>query len=127
MITTGMKIALGAAGAGLVGGIVAERMMSPKSIEQARDGDRWGALHDDFLKEHPLPAGTHLHVGTEPAWKNAAIAGGASLGVALLGAGMMFGAHKLNPQNYGLFVAGMSATALGGAGLIGTGASWAVR
>ena len=126
-MTAGLKIALGAAGVGLIGGVVAERLTSGGAINNSRDGDRWNALHDDFLKDHPAPAGTHVLVNQEPAWKNAALVGGAGIGLALLGGGLMFAAHKMSPQNYPLFVAGLSASMLGGGAAIGTGASWAVR
>jgi hypothetical protein len=126
-MTVGLKIALGAAGVGLIGGVVAERLTSGDSINRSRDADRWNALHDDFLNEHPAPAGTRVFVNSEPAWKNAALVAGAGIGVALLGGAAMFGAHKMSPQNYPLFVAGLSAALLGGGAAAGAGASWAVR
>jgi hypothetical protein len=126
-MTGGMKIALSAAGVGLVGGVIAERLTSGDAINRSRDADRWNALHDDFLKEHPAPAGTRVFVNSDPAWKNAALVGGAGVGVALLGGLAMFGAHKMSPQNYPLFVAGLSAALLGGGVAAGAGASWAVR
>lgn len=124
-LTPALKIAIGAAGVGLVGGIVAERMMSPESIDKARDFDRWDALHQDFLKEHPAPAGTHVSVFSEPRWKNAAIAGGAAAGVGALGGGLLFAANRMN--NFPLGVAGLTVAALGAGALIGAGASYAVR
>ena len=126
-MTTGMKIALGAAGVGLVGGVVAERLTSGGSIERSRDADRWNALHEDFLKEHPAPAGTRLLVNSEPAWKSAALVGGAGVGAAILGGGLALWATKMSPQNYPLFVAGLSVALLGGGAAAGAGASWAVR
>lgn len=126
-MTTGMKVALGAAGAGLVAGVVAERLTSGQSIERNRDAQVWNRLHEDFLARHPAPEGVQLHVGTEPAWKNAALVGGASLGVAALGGGAMYAAARLKPQNYPLFVAGLATALLGGAAAAGAGASWAVR
>lgn len=126
-MTLGMKIALGAAGTGFVGGIVAERVTSGDSIRRNRDAERWGSLHDDFLKRYPVPEGVHLRVSTEPAWKNAALVGGAGVGVAALGGGLAIAATKLKPQNYPMFIAGLSLAALGGAAALGTGASWAVR
>lgn len=126
-MTVGLKIALGAAGVGLVGGIVAERLTSGESINRSRDADRWNALHDDFLDEHPAPTGTRVFVNSEPAWKNAALAGGAGVGLALLGGGVMFAATRMSPQNYPIFVAGLAASLLGGGAAAGAGASWAVR
>lgn len=126
-MTAGMKIALGAAGVGLVGGVVAERLTSGDSIARNRDAEVWNRLHDDFLKRHPKPDGVVGGYGTEPAWKNAALVGGAAVGVAALGGGLMFAATRLRPQNYPLFVAGLATTLLGGAAAAGAGASWAVR
>lgn len=126
-LSGGMKVALGAAGAGLVGGIVAERVTSGDSIRRNRDAERWNSLHEDFLKRYPVPEGVHLRVSTEPAWKNAALVGGAATGVAALGGGLAIAATRLKPQNYPMFVAGLSLAALGGAAALGTGASWAVR
>jgi hypothetical protein len=126
-ITGSMKIALGAAGVGLVGGVVAERMTSGDAIRKNRDAERWTSLHEDFLNRYPVPEGVSLRVNTTPAWKNAAIAGGAAAGVAALGGGLAFAATKLKPQNFPMFVAGLSLAALGGAAALGVGASWAVR
>lgn len=126
-MTVAMKIALGAAGAGLVGGIIAERVSSPDAINRSRDADRWNALHEDFLKEHPAPAGTRLFVNSEPAWKNAALAGGAGVGVAALGGGLLFAATKVPNLSGPLRIAGMGVAALGAAAALGTSLSWAVR
>jgi hypothetical protein len=126
-ITVPMKIALGAAGVGLVGGVVAERLTSGGSIAKNRDAEVWGKLHDDFLTRHPKPDGVHMRVASTPAWQNAALVGGAGAGVAALGGGLMFAATKLKPQNFPMFVAGLSLAALGGAAALGTGASWALR
>ncbi len=126
-ITPALKIALGAAGVGLVGGVVAERMTSGDSIKKNREAEVWNRLHDDFLKRHPTPDGVNLKVRSTPAWQNAAIAGGAAAGVAALGGGVAFAATKLRPQNFPMFVAGLSLAALGGAAALGVGASWAVR
>ena len=127
MLTPTLKVALGAAGIGLIGGAVTERLLSPSSIERSRDGDRWGALHDDFLADHPAPAGTKVFVGSEPAWKSAAVVGGAAAGIAALGGGMVYVATKLPSQPFLLGAAGVAIAALGVAGLAGAGASWAVR
>ena len=124
-MTAGMKIALGAAGVGLVGGVVAERLTSGQSIERNRNAEVWSRLHDEFLSRHPKPDGVSMYVGTEPAWKNAALVGGAALGVAALGGGAMFAAKRM--KSYPLFVAGLATTLLGGAAAAGAGASWAVR
>jgi hypothetical protein len=96
--------AAAAAGVGLVGGIVAERLFSGDAIDKARDGDRWTTLHDDWLKEHPAPAGTNVWTHSTPQWKNAALIGGAALGVA-----------------------GLAIAALGAGTLLGTGGSYLVR
>lgn len=122
-----MKIAIGAAGVGVLGGIVAERMVSGDAIERNRDAAVWNRLHDDFLKRNPVPDGVHLNVRTEPAWKNAAITGGAALGVAALGGGLAFAATKIRGGVYPMFVGGIALAALGGAAALGTGVSWAVR
>lgn len=121
------KIAMGAAGAGLVGGIVAERMTSGGSIERSKEADVWNRLHDDFLTRHPAPEGVHMYVGSEPAWKNAAISGGAAAGVAALGGGMMLLARKMQPTNQLLSIAGLGVAALGLGAAAGVGASWGVR
>lgn len=126
-MTVGMKIVLGAAGAGLVGGIVAERLTSGDSIAQNREGEVWGRLHDRFLKENPKPDGVTMFVRNTPSWKNAALAGGAALGVGALGGGLTFAATKLRPQNYPLFVAGLATTLLGAGAAAGVGASWLIR
>lgn len=126
-ITVPMKIALGAAGAGLIGGVVAERLTSGSTIQKSRDAEKWGALHDDFLKRNPAPDGVRVGVVSTPAWQNAAIVGGAAAGVGALGGGLAFAATKLKPQNFPMFVAGISVAALGGAAALGAGASWAVR
>jgi hypothetical protein len=126
-MTPAMKMIGAAAGIGLVGGIVAERMTSGKAIQRNADAQVWNKLHEDFLKRHPVPGGVLLHVGTEPAWKNAALVGGAAAGVAALGGGLAFAASKMTPQNFPLFVAGMGVAALGTAAAAGAGASWAIR
>lgn len=127
LMTGALKLILGAAGVGLVGGVVAERLMSPDSIEKSRDHDRWDALHDDFLQEHPAPAGTHVSVLGEPRWKNAAIVGGAAAGVGLLGGGALLLATRMKPQNFPLGVGGMAMAALGAAGVVGATVSYAIR
>lgn len=124
-MTGALKFAAIAGGVGLVGGVVAERIFSGTSIDNAREADRWNALHDDFLKEHPAPVGTHVNVLSEPKWKNAALVGGAGLGVGLLGGGMLFAANKMN--NFPLGVAGLAIAALGAGALLGTGGSYVVR
>jgi hypothetical protein len=117
--------AAAAAGVGLVGGIVAERLFSGDAIDKARDGDRWTTLHDDWLKEHPAPAGTNVWTHSTPQWKNAALIGGAALGVGALGGGLLFAANKMN--NFPLGVAGLAIAALGAGALLGTGGSYVVR
>jgi hypothetical protein len=124
-MTGALKFAAGAAGAGLIGGIVAERMLSPDSITKSRDADRWNALHDDWLQEHPAPAGTSVWTHSTPQWKNAALLGGAALGVGALGGGLLFAANKIN--NFPLGVAGLAMAALGAGALVGTGGSYVVR
>lgn len=126
-MTGALKFAIGAAGVGLVGGIVAERIFSPSAINNAREADRWNALHDDFLKEHPAPVGTHVRAFSEPKWKNAALVGGAALGVGALGGGLLFAATKMSPQNFPLGVAGLAIAALGAGTLLGAGGSYLVR
>jgi hypothetical protein len=126
-LTPGLKIALGAAGVGLVGGAVAERLLSPDSIQRSEAGSAWNKEHSRFLKEHPAPAGTRVFVNSEPAWKNAAVVGGAAAGLAALGGGLTFAASKMKPQNFPLAVAGIATAALGVAAMAGAGASWAIR
>jgi hypothetical protein len=126
-LTTGMKVALGAAGAGLVGGFVAERVVSGSSIAKSREAEIWNRMHDDFLRQHPVPDGVSVRVHSTPAWQNAAIAGGAAAGVAALGGGIAFAATRLKAPSYPLFVAGLATAALGGAAALGVGASWALR
>ena len=126
-ITPAMKIMLGAAGVGLVGGVVAERMTSGSAIARSREAEVWNRLHDDFLDRHPVPDGVHMSVRSTPAWQNAAIAGGAAAGVAALGGGLALWATKMKPQNFPLFVGGLAAAALGVGAMAGVGASWGVR
>lgn len=126
-VSTGMKVVIGAAGAGFVGGIVAERVTSGEQIRTSRQAERWQVLHDDFLKRHPAPDGVRLRVSAEPAWKNAAFVGAAGAGVGALGGGLAIAATRMKPQNYPMFVAGLGLAALGGAAALGTAASWAVR
>lgn len=126
-ITPAMKVVLGAAGVGLVGGVVAERMTSGSTIAKNREAEVWTRLHDDFLSRHPVPDGVRMSVHTTPAWQNAAIAGGAAAGVAALGGGLALWATKMKPQNFPLFIGGLAAAALGAGAAAGVGASWAVR
>lgn len=128
-ITPAMKVIMAGAGVGLVGGIVAERVMSPGYMDRARAGDRWSVLHDDFIRAHPAPAGTHVRVSREHEGRGAAIA--ALGGVALAGAGLgVF--HLASRMNAGagflpLGVAGLTLAAAGGAAFAGASGSWAVR
>jgi hypothetical protein len=124
-MTGALKFAAAAAGVGLVGGVIAERMLSPDSITKSRDADRWNTLHDDWLKEHPAPAGTNVWTHSTPQWKNAALLGGAALGVGAVGGGLLFAANKLN--SFPLGVAGLAIAALGAGTLLGTGGSYFVR
>lgn len=117
--------ALGAAG--IVGGFAAERFLSPDSITASKDGERWKGLHDDFLAQHPAPAGTRVFVGSSPAWKNAALVGGAGLGAALLGSAAAFGASRMSPQNYPIFLAGVTLATIGAGVALGAGGSWKLR
>ena len=126
-LTPGMTTVLVSAGVGLIGGVVAERMLSPNSIGKAEAGGSWGKLHDDFLTKHPVPNGTHVLVTSQPAWQSAALIGGGGAVLGGIGGGVMYAASKMQPQNYPLFVGGMAAAALGASAAVGVGASWALR
>lgn len=126
-MTGALKLILGAAGVGLVGGAVAERLLTPSSMDRANAHQQWDAKHDEFLKSNPAPAGTSVFVGGEPQWKNAALVGGAAAGVGLLGGGLLFAATKMKPQNFPIGVTGSAMAALGAAALVGAGASYAIR
>jgi hypothetical protein len=114
--------------AGVIGGFYAEHKYASKSNEDAAAGDAWGKLHDQFLKDHPAPAGTRDFTHTSPGWLgDAAVFSGAGA-TAAGGIGALLLLNKFAPNTptvagFGLLGVGL----LGVGGLVGAGASYEFR
>ena len=122
-LSTPMKVGLGAAAAGLVGGFVAERLVSPQFIEKAEAHDRWRPGFDDYVSRFPVPDGTSVRVVSTPEWTGEAIVGGVGAALGIAGGVTLLRKPTSPIVGYGA----VAAAGLGAGALAGSLASYALR
>jgi hypothetical protein len=113
---------------GAVGGFIVEHKLAGSSSEKAAAGDAWSKAHDEFLKDHPVPAGTRDFNHTAPGWLGDAAAFGGAGATAVAGFGTLLALNKYAPNTptfAGFALAGVGVLGVGG--LLGAGASYEWR